>query len=95
MQIPDLINGLFEVIGGIMIWLNVLALMKDKEVKGVNWATTAFFTSWGYWNLWYYPSLNQWMSFVGGLAVVSGNTAWVYLYLKYRSKKRSIRCGHS
>lgn len=92
MSIPDLINGFFESIGGIMIWFNVLAIMKDKEVKGINWWTVVFFTSWGYWNLWYYPYLNQWASFLGGLVIVSGNTAWIYLCMKYRkeAKERNI-----
>lgn len=85
MSIPDLINGSFELVGGFMIWLNVRALWRDRVVKGVSWATVIFFTSWGYWNLYYYPSLNQWMSFLGGLFIVSGNTAWVLLYLWIRN----------
>jgi hypothetical protein len=88
MHLADITNGLFECIGGIMIWINVRQLAEDKEVKGVHWLPTFFFTSWGYWNLYYYPSLNQLFSFIGGLFIVSGNTAWVYLMMKYWKNKR-------
>jgi poly(3-hydroxyalkanoate) synthetase len=36
MNTPDLINGSFECIGGILCWLNFLTLLKDKQVKGVS-----------------------------------------------------------
>ena len=90
---PDIINGLFESIGGIMIWLNVLAILKDREVKGINWLTVVFFTSWGYWNLYYYPHLNQWASFLGGLVIVSGNTAWIYYCIKFRREAKERAHG--
>jgi hypothetical protein len=88
MSIADLINGAFELFGGVAIWLNVKQILKDKEIKGVNWLTTAFFTSWGYWNLYYYPSLDQWASFWGGTLIVTGNTAWVWLAYKYKYGKK-------
>ena len=87
MSLADIINGLFEISGGFFLWLNVYKLWKDKEVKGVSIISFSLFMLWGYWNLYYYPSLGQWASFVGGLVVVSGNTAWVVLAMKYRKKK--------
>ena len=83
LQLNDSINGLFEVIGGCLLWLSVLKLYRDKKVAGVHWLPFVFYASWGYWNLYYYPSLNQWLSFVGGIVVVTSNTAWVILYVKY------------
>ena len=77
-------NGLFECAGGLMNWTNVAAIWRDKKVRGVNVWASAFFTAWGFWNLYYYPHLNQWASFVGGLFIVSANAAWVYLAIKYR-----------
>ena len=84
---PDIVNGLFELFGGLVIWLNVARLVKDKEVKGVSWVVMAFFAVWGYWNLYYYPHLGQMFSFVGGFFVVAANTAWVVLFLHYRRGK--------
>jgi len=85
-QVPDIINGLFELFGGLVIWLNVRRLVKDKEVKGVSWFVMAFFAAWGYWNLYYYPYLGQTFSFIGGVFVVTANSAWVVLYFWYRRK---------
>lgn len=80
----DFINGIvFELIGGCVLWLNVVRLYSDRQVKGVNWITYAFFALWGFWNLYYYPHLNQWLSFVGGLNVVLANTVWVAMALHY------------
>ena len=89
MSIPDLVNGLFEGIGGIMVLLNCYRIIKDKEVKGVDIFASIFFTLWGYWNLYYYPLLGQWLSFLGGLFIVIGNTTWVILAVYYTRKKRS------
>jgi hypothetical protein len=81
---PDLINGAFEFGGSIMLWRNVYQLYKDKMVRGVHWGPTGFFWVWGLWNLFYYPHLNQWASFFGGLSIVTANGVWLYQMLKYR-----------
>lgn len=80
---PDFINGLFEFAGAAMLWQNVRRLNRDKVVRGVHWSPTLFFTSWGVWNLWYYPSLGQWWSFAGGCAIVLVNALWLTLLLHY------------
>ena len=84
MKSQDLINGMFEMLGGILCWLNCYALVRDKQIKGVNWLVIAFFALWGYWNLYYYPYLNQWLSFTGGIFLVLGNSTWVILAIRYR-----------
>lgn len=84
MQLPDFINGSFEAWGGVAVFGHVRAILRDKAVKGLSPWACAFFTSWGYWNLYYYPHLGQWLSFSGGLLIVAGNTLWVFLILKYR-----------
>lgn len=83
----DAINASFEFIGGVMLWLNVRQVLRDKQVHGVNAWSTAFFTLWGYWNILYYPGLNQWLSMLGGLVIVAANTTWVVLLFKYRRRK--------
>jgi hypothetical protein len=82
----DVINFLFELIGGILNWMNVLKLHKDKEVKGVFYPAWIFFAAWGLWNIYYYPSLGQWWSFWGGLVIVSANLYWVGLVIYYKVK---------
>lgn len=83
----DMINGLFELIGGIFLTMNLVALYKHKELKGVHWGPTVFFTTWGIWNLYYYPSLEQWYSFTGGLFIAIINTIWLIMIAYYSSKK--------
>jgi len=84
---PDIANGFFESIAGFMLWFNSLKLYRDKKVLGVHIFPTFFFALWGYWNLFYYPHLNQWVSFFAGINVVLANTAWVVLAVHYRGKK--------
>lgn len=80
----DFANGLFELLGGLMIWGNVVRIRQDKMVRGVNWKITGFFWAWGLWNLYYYPHLSQWFSFTGGLVICGTNFVWLFYAIKYR-----------
>lgn len=83
---PDLLNGLFELFGSVMTWMNVHRVWKDKGYAGLHPAAIAFFWSWGVWNLYYYPHLDQWFSFLGGVSLVAANTSWVVLMRTYGRK---------
>jgi hypothetical protein len=89
---PDLINGLFEFLAAPFIWLSIRNLLKTKKVNGVSWIHVAFFTLWGYWNLFYYPQLEQWCSLAGGIAVVITNSIWVWFLIKYSRKGKNGYC---
>ncbi len=80
----DIINGLFEGVGACVLMMNVRQLLHDKVICGVHIFPTIFYTLWGLWNLFYYPSLNQWFSFSGGVAIVIVNAAWVALAIHYK-----------
>lgn len=83
---PDMINGAFEALGSVMLWRNVLQLHRDKQVKGVHWTANGFFAAWGYWNLFFYPHLDQWYSFTGGVSIVLANTVWLAQMIYYIRK---------
>jgi hypothetical protein len=85
---PDLINGLYEAFGGPFLLRNCWLTWKAKQVKGVSIITTAFFASWGVWNLYYYPHLDQLWSFAGGCIIVSANALWIGLMIYFRRKER-------
>ena len=85
-SIQDTINGLFEFISGMFLWHSVYILFKDKTVKGVSIISTSVFSAWGMWNLYYYPFLGQWMSFLGGINIFTANIVWVFLAIKYTQK---------
>ncbi len=98
MDFPDLTNGLFEAVGALAIFGNVWRLSKDKAVSGVSVVTMVFFTLWGYWNLYYYPHLDQWASFAGGIGIVIGNTIWVAMLAYYsrhpkRPEAKDVGCS--
>lgn len=80
----DIINGLFESLGGLFIALSCWRLYRDKQVRGVSLWHVGFFLSWGFWNLAYYPALDQWFSFLGGVGVAAANATWVAMIVYYR-----------
>lgn len=80
---PDLINGTFEALAGLMVLNHCRVLLKDRAVAGVSIASTIFFTLWGIWNIWYYPHLGQFWSMVGGIFVVLTNLVYVALLIKF------------
>jgi len=83
----DLVNGLFEIGGAIGVWANVSRLANDKNVAGIDWRSTLLFSLWGFWNLLYYPSLAQWWSLCGGVAICAGNSAWLIQLFALRWKQ--------
>ena len=86
---PDLVNSLFEWGGALFMILNIRRLHHDKVVRGVDWRVTAFFTVWGFWNLYYYPALDQWLSFAATLGIVTGNTIYMGLMIYYIRKEKT------
>jgi len=82
----DLINSLFEISGGFFVLLSIIKVIKDKKVAGVSYGTIGFFATWGYWNLFYYPSLNQWLSTAGAGILAATNTIYVLLLIYYARK---------
>lgn len=89
MNIPDIINGIYELLGGFFIILHIIRLCIDKMVSGVSLYSVIYFTSWGYWNIFYYPYLKQTMSFIGGIFIAIANTIWVALLIYYSKNNRS------
>lgn len=76
-DLPDLINGLFELGGGIFLMLNIRLIRQHRRLQGVHWWPTLHFTAWGVWNLFYYSHLDQVLSFLGGVLIVIVNTVWL------------------
>lgn len=85
----DIINGMFETCGAFFILPSIIKLAKDKQVRGVSWVHAGFFATWGFWNLFYYPSLDQWFSFAGGVGLVLTNTIWLAQLIYYSNKESS------
>jgi hypothetical protein len=83
----DIINAMFELGGLIAILFSIRQVLKDKQVKGIHWATVALFATWGFWNLFFYSGLAQWFSF--GAAACLGVAQFAYVALLIYFSRRS------
>lgn len=92
MNWADFTNGVFEAGTGLTALHSCWKLYQHKRVQGVSHWLMAWVSLWGYWNLYYYPSLDQWLSFCGGLLIVTANTVWLSLAWRYRRGKPDPRC---
>jgi uncharacterized membrane protein YfhO len=84
---PDMINGTFELVGAFLVGNHCRVIMKEKEVRGVSVFSTAIFTVWGLWNIYFYSNLDQWCSFYGSLLLMAVNSTYVLMLLHYRNKQ--------
>jgi hypothetical protein len=83
---PDILNAGFEFFGAVAVAASVRKAWRARSVVGVDWKTPAFFWSWGVFNLFYYPHLDQWASTVAGACVLLANTAWLGVVITYGRK---------
>lgn len=84
---PDIINASFELVGIIAVWLNIRAVLRDKAVKGVSVLNVLFFSLWGYWNIFYYPHLDQfWSGMAAGILAIL-NSIYFVLLMRYRNAR--------
>lgn len=79
----DLINGIFESIGAVVIWINVRQVIKDKFISGVHWVPALFWTVYSFWGLIYYYTLHQPISLIAGISIALGQAIWLGLFVKY------------
>lgn len=85
MNYGDAVNGLFEFVAAVLVWGNVRALLRDKQVKGVNLRVNVWYCCWGVSSLIYYARLSHWFSFVGNCGILCANIVWLLLALRYRA----------
>jgi len=88
MNWTDVVNGCFEGLAGLMVAFSCLKTYKDKKVRGVAPVTVAFFTLWGFWNIYFYPVNGFTWSFIAGLLVVTANLTWVGMLIYYTRKEK-------
>ena len=79
----DMINGTLEFMGALLVAHNCWVIFQHERVQGVSVLATAFFTTWGAWNLYFYPMLHLWLSFTGGLCLALANFVWVGMAVFY------------
>lgn len=88
MDILDGINGSYELCGAVFQLLNVVKTHRDKMIRGVHWGSVLFFTTWGWFNMVYYPHLHQPISTIGAFMLATVNTIWICQIVFYTMKER-------
>lgn len=83
-----MVTAAFEFCGALVNTMNIRAIWKAREVKGVHWATTAFYFLWGAWNLVFYPGGGFVWSFIGGIAIMTTNFVWLALVFWFWWERR-------
>lgn len=81
---PDFINACFQLAAAAFTLNHCRVLYKEKKVAGVSILSVSFFVCWGVFNLYYYPSLNQPLSFIAGVVILLANLIWVGCLIYYR-----------
>lgn len=90
MSWPDMVNASFEAGAGLAVLAHCTRLYQDKEARGLSIPAVLFFTGWGAWNMYYYPSLGQFWSLAGGIFVTLANLIYLALLVAY-SRHRLAR----
>lgn len=81
----DFINSLFEFSGMFFIMPSIFKLHKQKRIQGISFIHVLFFLVWGMWNLYYYQDLNQPLSLIGAVGILTVNAVWVSQIFYYRN----------
>jgi len=85
---PDQINAAFELLASIFILNHCRVLYRDKCAKGVSILSSVFFSAWGFWNIYFYPALDQHFSMYAGLCVVVSNSFYIAMMTYYNHISR-------
>mgnify|MGYP001599850197 CR=1 FL=1 len=83
MSWQDSVNAGFELACALLLWANVRTLYKDKQIKGIALSPNYLYLAGGLWDLYYYPFLNQWISFFACAVYTTGFTLWLGMAVWY------------
>jgi len=85
MELNDIINSIFQFLVSFFILINCIKLFKDKKIYGVSFSTLIFLVIFSIWNLYYFFSLNQKISFYAGLFCFMMNLTYLILGIYYKN----------
>jgi len=83
----DQINAALELLGAVFLVPTLLEAFSKKLIVGVHWISPIFFTIWGLWNCFYYPTLHQYWSASAAIVMFGTNLIWLIMIIKYKEKK--------
>lgn len=71
-----------------MLSMNVRQLYRDKAIAGVRIPVTLWFTTWGFWNIWYYDFVGSRLSHVAAMLAFAMNFTWAAMAIYYTRKNK-------
>jgi hypothetical protein len=71
-----------------VLFANCWRLFRDKEVRGVSIFAFGYFLTWRLWHLFYYPRIDQPLSFAGTVIPAVANASWVAMAIYFALKAR-------
>lgn len=83
----DKVNSCLLGLSAILLVLNVRRLYRDKSVSGVSIWPVVLYDVWGFWDLYYFPSLHQWFSMGASFIACCTNAVWLFLAVYYMRRK--------
>jgi len=84
----DQINSGFIFVAGIFYVLNLLKLIKDKDIKGISKLSIVFFSIWNIWTLFFFLMVTEFWWTIGAYIIVTVlNVVYIILMIKYGRKK--------
>jgi hypothetical protein len=84
----DIINALWELAGALFMLRAIIVILEHKEVRGIEWSTIFFFSSWGLWNTIFYPTNGFFWSWVASIFLCAGNITYLILLIYYSRKNK-------
>tara|TARA_Y100000401_G_scaffold14002_1_gene9525 strand:+ start:140 stop:406 length:267 start_codon:yes stop_codon:yes gene_type:complete len=84
----DKINSAFIFVASIFYFLNLITLIKDKDVKGISKLSILFFSIWNIWTLFFFIQVSEfWWTIAAYVMVTLLNLVYIILMFKYSRNK--------
>lgn len=89
MMLVDQITGGFQFFASIFIMLNIRALLKSREMKGISLLTIVFYNLWDFWGVYMFYRIGNSYSMWTAVAITVVYTTWSCLvfYFTLSSKE--------
>lgn len=87
---PDYTQAAWELGSAVFSVLNIFAIRRSKSIAGIHWAPTAFYTTWGLYNLWFYTTLHLPVAWWAGIAITCTNATWLGHVAYYETRRRLL-----
>jgi|TARA_Y100000004_G_scaffold116974_1_gene131545 uncharacterized membrane protein YfcA len=87
LKVYDQINSVFIFVASVFYALNLITLIKDKDVKGISKLSIIFFSVWNLWTLFFFVQTSEfWWTIAAYVIVAILNVIYLFFMFKYLRK---------